>query len=379
MGSYGQSPFTPNAPPFGGGGYGYGGGSGYGSAPFSAGGAAPDGQPGTNGGGGGGGATPKPFAPRAAADLGAAAEAWSWLLPSAAPRAETSATPASRFRPASGPYGFSGPGAGAPPDSPFAPFSAFPVGALDAGAGAQQRGGSPGLMGSEQQQAEALAAQAAAELPPTISMLDGGDSHLQAPGGLGGFEGGQFAPRPFGGDSAGTPGLGSSALGVMDPWGDSSGGWAPSSLSNVSSGHWVTVFGFAPESFPQLLRALQPSSSAALAHAQGGGNWAHLRLGSELEVEEALAKNGRLVCGNMIGILRGILPTPADADAAAALHQSAKQTVWLAAAAPAIDARAQVRQPLGGSGVVGGGALQPIAQPGLGALLLRLTEYILGW
>jgi len=118
--------------------------------------------------------------------------------------------------------------------------------------------------------------------------------------------------------------------------------WAPSSLSNVSSGHWVTVFGFAPESFPQLLRALQPSSSAALAHAQGGGNWAHLRLGSELEVEEALAKNGRLVCGNMIGILRGILPTPADADAAAALHQSAKQTVWLAAAAPAIDARAQV-------------------------------------
>jgi len=41
--------------------------------------------------------------------------------------------------------------------------------------------------------------------------------------------------------------------------------------------------------------------------------------------------------------------------------------------------RAQVRQPLGGSGVVGGGALQPIAQPGLGALLLRLTEYILGW
>jgi hypothetical protein len=39
----------------------------------------------------------------------------------------------------------------------------------------------------------------------------------------------------------------------------------------------VTVFGYSAELFPQVLKLMQPSSSALLAHRQGPGNWVHLR------------------------------------------------------------------------------------------------------
>jgi hypothetical protein len=50
-----------------------------------------------------------------------------------------------------------------------------------------------------------------------------------------------------------------------------------SDLCDTASGHWVTAFGFAPDSLPQLLGEMQPSGAALLAHSEGGANWIHLR------------------------------------------------------------------------------------------------------
>ena len=194
----GQQPFTPTGTPFGGGG-GYGApifsnglGDGAGSSAHGAGmhaaGGPPFGSGGFGGGGGGGGgaaagSTPKLFARPSAAELPVGGDPWSaFLLPSAAPRAEASATPASRFRPAGGAYGFSAGAGGAPLETPLA---AFPSAALDAAA----RSGGVGFDGQqhhalrgahrhhlEQQQPLALAAPAPQlaelDLPPILSLSD---------------------------------------------------------------------------------------------------------------------------------------------------------------------------------------------------------------
>lgn len=110
---------------------------------------------------------------------------------------------------------------------------------------------------------------------------------------------------------------------------------------------------------------------------------------------EALAKNGRLVAGFLVGVLPGIHPTEGQAEAAAARGalggggarggpeqalSGMKQTAWFAPVQPQLDPSSLVRAPLGGAGSgAGGGAGALVAAGGLGGLLLRLTEYLFGW
>lgn len=82
---------------------------------------------------------------------------------------------------------------------------------------------------------------------------------------------------------------------------------------------WVTVFGFMPDVLALVLRELQPSSGAMLAHRQGGGNWVYVRC----------------------GCARARAPVPAPARAAHVAARAATRTprcgahaqVWLAAGA----------------------------------------------
>jgi hypothetical protein len=104
-----------------------------------------------------------------------------------------------------------------------------------------------------------------------------------------------------------------------------------------------------------------------------------LRFGSRLEREEALAKNGRVVSGCMIGVLYGI--HPAAHDSKGGLEDGAeKQTVWLAPTRPELQARSVAREPLAHSGasmpVGSNGALM---YSGIGGVLMRVTEYLFGW
>lgn len=194
---------------------------------------------------------------------------------------------------------------------------------------------------------------------------------------------------------------------------------AAESLTSAADGYWVTVFGFAPEALPQMLRAMQPSSSAIVSHVLGSGNWAHLRyarrrtarpperlppltraprrtrsarappraarsLASQLEVAEACAKNGSLLGASLLGVLPGIHPRPDSAPddsgaASGALGEGLplRQTAWLKPTQPPLDWASLARAPLVAQGAAMAAPLA--AASGLGGLLLRIAEYLFGW
>jgi len=336
MGSHPHhSPFTPNSTPFGsaGGAPTFGSGAhGMGERPLGSG-ASPF----------GGGPTPKTFA--RAGDLHSGGDPWSsFLLPSAAPRTESAATPASRFgAPSGGAYGFGQ--AANPLASPAVPAGPPP---FDRNA----------------------AADAAADAPPVQSMLDeGADAFSRAPP-----SGHAQTDDPS--PAAPTLDLGPSHL------------QGPMTITDTSDGFWVTAFGFPPDLLAAVLHELQPSASAILAHKQGGGNWMHVRLSCALEQEEALAKNGRIVHGSMIGVLKGILPRGSSADSGHLATSRTKQTVWFMPPAPDLDSRAKAAPSLAvgpgaqassGSGPVARLDIHPYTGSGLAGMLTRATEYFFGW
>jgi len=274
------------------------------------------------------------------------------LLQNTAPRAENLATPASRFGgPSSGAYGFSQPGDEGITPAPFE---------RPAGTAGLNGGGLPGAYTdrvSSMAGARRAAQDTGSEAPPVLSMLDEGA------GGAASQASAAHIP-----DTAET-----------DPDIARRRG---ANILDTSEGFWATVFGFSPENLSAVLHELQPSASAVLAHRQGGGNWMHVRYASALDLDEALAKNGRVVHGSMVGVLAGVQPREGRTGDAAATRRAGKptnQTVWFVPPAPAMDPSRDAVRPLAKQPGPGVRADEVASATGIRGVVMRATEYLFGW
>jgi hypothetical protein len=78
-------------------------------------------------------------------------------------------------------------------------------------------------------------------------------------------------------------------------------------------GYWVTAFGYQSVGvLGAVLDELRPSSGDILQHRLGAGPWVHVRFADSYQQQQALAKNGKVLHGAMIGVLEGIHPASAD-------------------------------------------------------------------
>lgn len=131
----------------------------------------------------------------------------------------------------------------------------------------------------------------------------------------------------------------------------------------------MTVFGFGTTgNLPAVLEELRPSGGDILQHRLGSGAWAHVRYADWRQQQQALAKNGKVVHGLMLGVLEGIHPTSDCLDATAS-RQAQHPNV-------AIPLRVQQRHPgpsLRASAAIGTGEL------GKADWWTRLCEYVFGW
>jgi len=76
-----------------------------------------------------------------------------------------------------------------------------------------------------------------------------------------------------------------------------------------TAGHWVTVFGYLSSAMlSQVLEELRPSNGAVQQHSLGVGPWVHIRYSERGEALQAIAKNGRVFHGCMLGVIDGIVP-----------------------------------------------------------------------
>ncbi|KAL1522155.1 hypothetical protein AB1Y20_021794, partial [Prymnesium parvum] len=77
-----------------------------------------------------------------------------------------------------------------------------------------------------------------------------------------------------------------------------------------TSGYWITAFGFHTAAMvPAVLHELRPSGGDFVQHRLGAGTWIHVQLRSRTDQMEALAKNGRVLNGFMLGVVEGIVPS----------------------------------------------------------------------
>lgn len=116
------------------------------------------------------------------------------------------------------------------------------------------------------------AASQADELPPLQSMLDlnaGADAQAAAAGAQ-------------------------QAAGAANVGGGGGGGLALPSIS-TDGPYWVTAFGYHTAAMiAQVLQELRPSNGEIAQHQPGAGAWLHVRFQEWRQMQEALAKNGRV-------------------------------------------------------------------------------------
>ena len=58
-----------------------------------------------------------------------------------------------------------------------------------------------------------------------------------------------------------------------------------------------------------MLLELKPSNGEIAQHQPGVGAWVHVRFGEWRQMQEALAKNGRVLQGYMPGVIEGVVPS----------------------------------------------------------------------
>jgi hypothetical protein len=147
---------------------------------------------------------------------------------------------------------------------------------------------------------------------------------------------------------------------------------APASRAPGGDGLWVTAFGFHSASMiGAVLDELRPSGGEIVQHSQGDGAWVHVRYADVYQLQQALAKNGKVVHGFMMGVVEGIHPSGGLTGGGGGL----------------------------GLGAIGPGAAIPLrlqqARPGVGPALrapplaraehgkagwwTRICEYVFGW
>lgn len=149
-------------------------------------------------------------------------------------------------------------------------------------------------------------------------------------------------------------------------------------LPAALGGHWVTAFGYhSTAMLGALLDELRPSGGEVVQHRLGSGPWVHVRFADARSQQQALAKNGLILHGSMIGVVEGIHPAAsaaAMADGAAAGRSSLEPSS--SAAATGIPLRIQQTRTVGP--IL---RAPPVARRELGKAgwWTRLCEYVFGW
>lgn len=135
--------------------------------------------------------------------------------------------------------------------------------------------------------------------------------------------------------------------------------------------YWVTAFGYAKlDALPAVLDELRPPGGDFQRRALGVGQWVHVCFGAKHEQQQALAKNGRIVHGMMLGVIEGVVP--AGSESVVGKHNGAKPRAPLRLQQPRGAAHKEnlLRQ-----------KLHPPAasETGLLASFNGLCEYAFGW
>ena len=72
----------------------------------------------------------------------------------------------------------------------------------------------------------------------------------------------------------------------------------------------MTAFGYGGSSMlPAVLEELRPSGGEIVQHKLGNGPWVHVRFSDWRQQQQALAKNGKVVHGFMLGVIEGVHPS----------------------------------------------------------------------
>ena len=126
---------------------------------------------------------------------------------------------------------------------------------------------------------------------------------------------------------------------------------------------------------PELLEELRPTGGEIRQHRLGSGPWVHVRFTDHWQQQQALAKNGKVVHGMMIGVLAGIHPTSDSLDASGS-NLSSVAAGGGGLAVSSIPLRLQQHRHLGPS----------LKAPPVSAFELgkagwwtRLCEHVFGW
>ena len=140
---------------------------------------------------------------------------------------------------------------------------------------------------------------AADDRPPLLSLMDVGFATSSLPASA------PFTPAPAPQTGA-APATGGAPLGRTPGL---VGGVPP--VVAASGEQWVTAFGFPSAAMlPAVLEELRPSSGEIRQHRIGSsGLWVHVRYADAWQLQQALAKNGKLVGGFLLGVIDGIQPS----------------------------------------------------------------------
>ena len=100
-----------------------------------------------------------------------------------------------------------------------------------------------------------------------------------------------------------TPFLASDVGGERQTWADPGLSSAAVPAAGELQSHWVTVFGFPRSRTTDILHIFRQYGEF-LDQKSSGGNWVHLCYATKLQAQQALAKNGKIINGDlMIGVV----------------------------------------------------------------------------
>src|SRR3989338_3922380 len=91
---------------------------------------------------------------------------------------------------------------------------------------------------------------------------------------------------------------------------------APSAPTGELQSHWVTVFGFPRSKTTDILHIFRQYGEF-LDQKSSGGNWIHICYATKLQAQQALAKNGKIINGDM---MIGVTPCTDDSTWLKPLH-----------------------------------------------------------
>ena len=168
------------------------------------------------------------------------------------------------------------------------------------------------------------------ERPPLFSMLDAAANDVQGRhgGDGGGGRGGGDPPytphvpaaaaaspgqsRTFGAAAAGTtPYPASTPHPAATPYPASTPYPAPTPYpAGDGTSFWITVFGYHTNTMlPAVLDEMRPSGGEIVQHLLGAGPWMHVQFRERWQQQRAIAKNGTVLRGVMLGVIEGVVPS----------------------------------------------------------------------